>query len=233
MNFKFSAMILAAGFGKRMMPLTKDLPKPLIKINGITLLDNSINFLKKLGCSEIIINTHYHHKKINESINKRNDKEQIKLIYENKILDTAGGVKNASPLFTYKDIIVINSDIFWRYENINDVKMLIQNYKDTLISHLLLSAEIRSFGINKKDGDFILDKNKILRFKKGDKIFYYTGLQILKLNSLNHFSNDKLSFNSVWDYLIDNQKLFGQIMKSNWYHVGDIHGLNIVKQLDT
>ena len=52
-------MILAAGFGKRMMPLTKELPKPLIKINGITLLDNSINFLKKLGCNEIIINTHY------------------------------------------------------------------------------------------------------------------------------------------------------------------------------
>jgi MurNAc alpha-1-phosphate uridylyltransferase len=233
MNFKFSAMILAAGFGKRMMPLTKELPKPLIKINGITLLDNSIDFLKKLGCNEIIINTHYLYKKINESINKRNDKDQIKLIYENKILDTAGGVKNAASLFTHNNIMVINSVIFCRYENINDVKMLIQNYKDTKVPHLLLSEEIRSFGINKKDGDFILDKNKILRFKKGDKIFYYTGLQILKLNSLNHFSNDKLSFNSVWDYLIDNQKLFGQIMKSNWYHVGDIHGLNIVKQLDT
>ena len=60
MNYNFSAMILAAGFGKRMLPLTKNLPKPLIKINQTTLLDHSINFLKKLGCNQIIINTHYH-----------------------------------------------------------------------------------------------------------------------------------------------------------------------------
>ena len=64
MSFNFTAMILAAGFGKRMMPLTKSTPKPLIDINGITLLDNSINFVKKLGCNQIVVNSHFHHEKI-------------------------------------------------------------------------------------------------------------------------------------------------------------------------
>ena len=71
MNLNYSGMILAAGFGKRMLQLTKDKPKPLIDINGITLLDNSINFLKKLGCSEIIINTHYKHNLIKNLIKNR------------------------------------------------------------------------------------------------------------------------------------------------------------------
>ena len=82
MTLNYSGMILAAGFGKRMMPLTKNLPKPLININGITLLDNAIDFLKKLGCRQIIINTHYHHLKIEKSINRRKDTEDIELIYE-------------------------------------------------------------------------------------------------------------------------------------------------------
>ena len=68
MNLNYSGMILAAGFGKRMMPLTKYKPKPLIEINGMTLLDNSISFLRKLGCKEIIINTHYKHLQIKNLI---------------------------------------------------------------------------------------------------------------------------------------------------------------------
>ena len=100
MSFDFSGMILAAGYGRRMMPLTKNLPKPLIEINGITLLDNSINFLKKLGCKDIVINTHYQHQKIKESIDRRSDKKIITLIYENDILDTGGGVKNILPYRT-------------------------------------------------------------------------------------------------------------------------------------
>ena len=104
MNFNFSGMILAAGFGRRMLPLTKNKPKPLIKIRGITLLDNSINFLQKLGCTEIIINTHYCHSQIENLISKRHDNKIIKLVHEDKILDTGGGVKNAASCFSFKDI---------------------------------------------------------------------------------------------------------------------------------
>jgi len=99
MSIRFSGMILAAGFGKRMLPLTKNLPKPLIEVNGITLLDNAINFLKKLGCNQIIINTHFKNLQIQKKINQRKDKNIITLIHEEELLDTGGAVKNAIPYF--------------------------------------------------------------------------------------------------------------------------------------
>jgi len=232
MILNYSGMILAAGFGKRMMPLTKELPKPLIDINGITLLENAINFLKKLGCQQIIINTHYHHLKIERFISQRKDIDNIELVYEKEILDTGGGVKNAIPYFKNDDLLIVNSDIFWREENIKDAKLLITNYLNKKIPYLLLAEKNRSFGIFKSKGDFILKKNKILRFSKGEHIFFYSGLQMIPLDILKKFSKKSFSFNDVWDNLIANENLYGQIMKSNWYHVGDIKGLTIVKKLD-
>ena len=231
MGFSFSAMILAAGFGRRLMPLTKEIPKPLISINGITLLDNSINFLKKLGCNQIIINTHYYHSKIEKLIKKRGSTDDIILIYEKEILDTGGGVKNAIPHFTNNNLLIINCDIFWRDENLKDVKSLIYSYSSTYLPHLLIVDKKNAFGLSKKNGDFILENNRILRFRKGDEIIFYSGLQILNIDIFNEFSNNKFSFNVVWDSLINQQKLCGQIMQSNCYHVGDIQGLNLVKEL--
>ena len=224
-------MILAAGFGKRMLPLTKDVPKPLIDINGITLLDNSINFLKKLGCTQIIINTHYQHTKIQKSINLRKSQNNIKLIYEKEILDTGGGVKNAIPHFNNNNILIINSDIFWREENLKDARLLITNYNQ--LPRLLLVSKKNAFGLFKNNGDFVLNKNKVLRFKEGDEIIFFSGLQILNLDIFKNFSNGKFSFNVVWNYLIDKERLCGQIMQSNWYHVGDIQGLTIARKLES
>ena len=95
----FSAMILAAGYGKRMLSLTDKVPKPLVKVNDVSLLKNCIDFLFKIGCKEIIINTHYKHNLINNFINQYYNTFNIKISYEENILDTAGGVKNAMHLF--------------------------------------------------------------------------------------------------------------------------------------
>ena len=233
MNIKFSGMILAAGYGKRLMPLTKDIPKPLISINGITLLDNSINFLKNLGCNQIIINTHYMNIKIENFVNKRRDKNIITLIHEEEILDTAGAVKNAINFFENENIIVINSDIFWQNKNIQDAKKLILKYKNHQIPHLLLVKKINAFGLDNFIGDFILEGDKIKRFKKGNKIIYYSGFQILNLAIFKNILSKIISFNSIWDNLIDKDKLSGSIMSSNWYHVGDMKGLEIAKKIDS
>ena len=233
MTLNYSGMILAAGFGKRMMPLTKDLPKPLIDINGTTLLDNAIDFLKKLGCRQIIINTHYHPLKIEKAINRRKDINDIKLIYEKSILDTGGAVKNVIPYCKNENLLIVNSDIFWRQDNIKDAQLLISNCLSQKLSHLLLSEKNKSFGIYKSQGDFILNKKKILRFQEGQDIFFYSGLQMITLDIFNNFSKNRFSFNDVWDDLISKEKLCGQIMKTNWYHVGDERGLAIVKKLDS
>ena len=233
MNFNYSGMILAAGFGKRMMPLTKNKPKPLIEINGVTLLDNAINFLKKLGCNEIIINTHYHHLQIQNLILKRKDKKNIKLIYENDILDTGGGVKNAISYFTNQNIMVINSDIYWQNNNLIDAKSLIEFYIKNRSIHLLLSKKNKSFGLNNNIGDFIIKSGKVFRSNKNDEIIYYSGFQILNSKIFKNFKQKKFSFNDVWDHSIKENALYGKIMKSDWYHVGGLEGLKEANKLRT
>jgi len=233
MSFNFSAMILAAGLGKRMLPLTKDLPKPLIQVNGITLLENSINFLTKLGCNQIIINTHYKYKKIKEAISQNIYSNNITVIHEKKILGTGGGVINAIPYCKNNNLLIINSDIFWQNSNLKDARLLINKFKINLLSCLLLVDKKNAFGLSKKKGDFIIDKNKVSRFKNEDKIIYYSGLQMINLDILNKFSKGNFSFNIIWDSLINKKILFGQLMESNWYHVGDIPGLKVARKLSS
>ena len=232
MSSIYSGMILAAGLGKRMMTLTMDRPKPLIEINGISLLENSINFLKLLGCREIIINTHYKSLQIQRFINNYYDNKMIKLIYEKDLLDTGGGVRNASPYFSHENILLINSDIFWQNSNLSDVKLLIKLYLEKKNMYLLLSKKDKSYGLNNHFGDFNINDGKLFRFNKGQEVIYYSGLQIFHLSCLKGFSKKKFSFNEIWDLKIKKNKLFGKIMNSNLYHVGDIQGLNIARKLN-
>ncbi len=228
-NKPFSAMILAAGFGKRLNPLTLKMPKPMIKINNITLLQNTINILLSINCKEIVINTHYKHEYIKNFIDKNYDHKNIILSYEKEILDTAGGVKNALPLFSNNAVLVVNSDVFWREENLKDIIKLINNYKAHEQCRLLLVPEDKVHGISKKKGDFVLEKNIVKRCYSNKFYFYYSGLQILYLNILKDYSQKKFSFNLLWDDLILKQSLYGSVMNSQWYHVGDIKGLKEAK----
>ena len=231
MSFSNVGMILAAGYGKRMMPLTQSEPKPLLNINGITLLENSINFLIKLGCKKIIINTHYLNNQIKSFIDKSKVKEKIIMTYEKQIVDTGGGIKNIIPHINANNLLVVNSDVFWTEANLNDAKLLINNFNIHNNSSLLLSNKENSYGLDKINGDFILKDNKIIRYSKGEKMIFYSGLQILKVNSIKNFSEKKFSINLIWDILIDKGELCGELMKSKWYHVGDPKGLSIVKKL--
>ena len=117
LNKNISAMILAAGYGKRLLPITKKIPKPLVKINNKTLLQNTLDHLINLKCKEIIINTHYKHKKIENFIKNNYSNSSIKLSYEKKILDTGGAIKKALPLFNNNNVLILNSDIFWSSKN--------------------------------------------------------------------------------------------------------------------
>lgn len=229
----FSTMILAAGFGKRMLPLTLNLPKPLIKINGITLFDNTINFLQSLGCKQIVINTHYKHEHIAEAIRKNNFMKNIELIYENEILDTGGGIKNAISNFKNKSILVTNADIFWQNSNFNDVKNLINNFSSQDLCKLLLVEKKYAFGLKKNTGDFTMSNGKVRRYVDGDQIIYYSGMQMINLEVFNNIEENKFSLNTVWNSLIQKNLLMGQLMSSNWFHVGDTQGLNIFNKINS
>jgi len=217
----FTLMILAAGFGKRMESLTKLNPKPLLKINNITLLGNTINFFERLGCNKFIINTHYLSNNIRDYINSYHSKKNINLIYESEILNTGGGIKNALKYFNSDNFLVTNADIYWNENNIEDVSAFISKIDKYENYYLLLSNKVNTIGIEKSSGDFIIEKDCVRRWVSSDPIIYYSGLQILNPKIFKNFEINNFSINKIWDKLIAKKRLKAKIMNSKLFHVGD------------
>ena len=230
---KISVMILAAGYGKRLRPITKKIPKPLLKIGGITLLQNTLDQVLKLNCDEIIINTHYQHEMIHDFIKNKYAKENIFISYEKELLDTGGGVKNALHLFKNNEALILNSDIFWRQENFQDIKKLIKNFRSEQRCKLLLVSKERAHGVYSDKADFIINNDLISRYKPNQNRYFYSGAQIISLDILKEYHQKRFSLNIVWDKLIHQKLIFGDVMQSHWYHVGNIKGLNEAKNLIT
>ena len=118
-------MILAAGFGKRIHPLTLERPKPLLGIGDETLLSNTIKFLKLFGVKNVVINVHYLEKQIIEYIEKNKFQLDIKIVKEKeKILDTGGGILNAIKNFSNESFLVINPDTIWSSNYFKEIKLI-------------------------------------------------------------------------------------------------------------
>ena len=151
------AMILAAGFGKRLHPLTLNIPKPLLKVSNETLLSNTIKFLKKFGIKQVVINVHYLADQIIDYINKNEFDLKIILIEEkDKILDTGGGILNVINHFKNEPFIVVNPDTIWNTDYLKELKKMEKEFFESQAKCILLVAnKIRSFDKSLK-GDFAL-----------------------------------------------------------------------------
>ena len=217
---KFSILILSAGFGKRMLNLTIDTPKPLLKFNNKTLLSNTINFFLEVGCDEIFINTHYLHNKIENYINKNFYNYPIQLIYEPSILGTGGAVKNIFNYTKNKKICVVNSDIFWQPNNKLDILNFLKNFNDITHCKLLLSSYRNIYGLKNEKGDFNIENGIISNWIEGNNMIYYSGLQII---SKKIFENTIKTFpiNDIWNHLIIDKNLKGELIQSKILHIGD------------
>lgn len=217
---KFTLLILSAGYGKRMLDLTKKNPKPLLEFKNIKLLDNTINFFKEIGCNEIFINSHYLYKKIEKHVILNYQNNLVNLIYEPKILGTGGGVKNIFN-YTNKDrLVVVNSDIFWQDENKQCILNFLKNLENIKYCKILLSEEKNFYGLKKVKGDFNLQNNYISHWTEEDEVIFYSGLQIL---SKTIFENSKkiLPMHDIWNNLIIDKNLEGSLVKSKILHIGD------------
>ena len=167
------AMTLAAGFGKRVRPLTLNCPKPLLKIGKETLLSNTIEFLKKFGIKEITINTHYLSEQIINYINEKKFSVKINLAIEkNHILDTGGGVLNVIKNFSKEPFIIINPDTIWNSFYLEELKLMekkfIENSQNK--SFLLVVDRKKSFDKSLR-GDFSLKKDLINRKQSENRKF--------------------------------------------------------------
>ena len=225
-----TALILCAGFGKRLNPLTLKTPKPLLQLNGLTMLENCINMIIKLGIKKILLNTFHLSDQIFDFVKKKKFPIDIKIIKDGKnILNTGGGIVNMIHHSNENDFLIFNPDTLWS-EQYNDEINKMQNYYfgNKLNNILLLTNSIHSFDKNLK-GDFSFNNNKLIKNSRNDYIF--TGCQIINRKALSEtFSQsiDNFSIVKIWDTLISRKSLFGFESKNKFNHVTN---LEIYKKL--
>ena len=224
------AMVLCAGFGKRLHPLTLSNPKPLLKIGDNTLLSNTLNFLKQSGIKQIIINVHHLGNHIINYINKNKFNTAITTIHEkDDILDTGGGILNALAHFSNEPFFAINPDTIWNPNYLEELKVMEKNFFTNKKSKcfLLVVNKNKSFDRSIK-GDFNLENNLINRKDKENLKYIYTGVQILTPNVFDHLNLKIFSINKIWDQLIQKGNLFAKESNVDFLHVST---LNIYKSL--
>jgi len=216
MKIKYG-MILAAGLGKRMQPITLETPKPLIKIGDKNLLARAIELLIEREVEEIVINLHYLPDQIKNFINNKKYKVSITFSDEcDTLLDTGGGILKATKSFKEKAFIVINPDTVWNKNYSNEIKNLENLYFKEKKPFLLLVNKNLSFDSSFK-GDFNLVNNKVSRDNNNQ--FIFTGAQILDQNVFSNTKKKIFSMNEIWDYLIKKKSLLGLKSNHKFYHL--------------
>ena len=224
------AMILAAGFGKRIHPLTLKHPKPLLKIGNKTLLSNALKFLELLEIKQAVINVHYLGEQIVDYINRNQFNLTINIVKEKvKILNTGGGVLNAIQYFSNEPFLIINPDTIWNSHYLKALKSMEKSFFENKKSKcsLLVVNKKKSFDESFK-GDFNLENYLISRKDKNKLNYIYTGMQIIKPEVFNGLSEEVFSINRIWDKLIQSNELYGMESNINFLHVTT---LDIYKRL--
>jgi len=216
-----TALILCAGYGKRLNPLTLEKPKPLLKINEITLLENCINLIKFLGIKKVIINTFYLNKEIENFISVKKFNLDIKIINDGKeILNTGGGILNMINSSNEADFMTLNPDTVWDKNYADVVQNMEKFYFSNNIKNILLLANKNlSFDKDLK-GDFNLVDNKIKKDHQNDLI--YTGCQIINKSLFESYSVSNFSISEVWNELIAKNKLYGFESSEEFYHLTNL-----------
>ena len=216
-----TALVLCAGYGKRLNPLTLELPKPLLKLNNITLLEKTFNLIKSLGIKKVKLNTFYLKEKIKNFVNDLNLDLDIEIIEDgNQILNTGGGILNMIKKSNEENFIVFNPDTIWSNEYVSCIKDMEKFYfKEKLENILLVVNKVLSFD-QKLGGDFNLNNN-ILK-KENNNNFIYTGCQMINKNLFLKLSNQSFSILDIWNDLLLQNKLFGHESKNKFYHVTDL-----------
>jgi N-acetyl-alpha-D-muramate 1-phosphate uridylyltransferase len=217
-----TAMVLAAGRGLRMRPLTLDRPKPLVTVAGKLLIDYSIDALKRAGVERIVVNTHHFPEQMAAWARERNDKGIVLSDESDLLLDTGGGVVKALPLLGSEPFFVINSDSFWRDGPEPALDRLSTAFdRESMDALLLLSSHNQAVGFD-GPGDFHMDALGRLKRRGSDPTapFIFAGCHILDPRLLENAPEGPFSMNFAWDKALANGRLYGLRHDGPWLHVG-------------
>ena len=216
-----TALILCAGYGKRLNPLTLEEPKPLLKINKITLLENCINLIQFLGIKKVIINTFYLKEKIENFIRVKKFDLNIKIISDGKkILSTGGGILNMMNSSDESDFLTLNPDTVWNKGYVETIQRMEKFYFSKQTKNILLLVN-KNLSFDKKlKGDFNLLENVIKKDSKNDLI--YTGCQIINKSLFEPYSVNNFSISKIWYDLINKNELCGYESLEDFHHLTNL-----------
>ncbi len=217
-----TAMVLSAGLGTRMRPLTGSVPKPLLKLGGRALLDHALDRLAEAGIERAVVNVHYFADQIEAHLRGRTSPHIVISDEREAILETGGGVRKALPHLGAHAFIVHNSDSVWSEGSRSNLGMLIGAWElERMAALLLLARRNSSIGYDGR-GDFHMDASGRLkrRMKGEDAAYVFAGVSILKPQLFDGIGDQAFSLNVIFDRAIAGDALFGAVLDGTWMHAG-------------
>lgn len=220
------AMVLAAGLGKRMRPLTDTLPKPLVPVAGRTLIDRVLDRIEESGVERVVVNLHHFRPTLEAHLRQRQT-PRLEFKPEAELLETGGGVKNALDLLGADPFFVMNADVLWLDGKDPTLKRLGAAWDDASMDALLLLQRTTSAFGYEGNGDYFCDPLGRLRRRKGNEIppYIFAGIQILHPRLFKDAPAAAFSLNKLYDKAQENGRLWGLIHDGRWFHVGTPEGL--------
>jgi MurNAc alpha-1-phosphate uridylyltransferase len=216
-------MVMAAGLGKRMRPLTATRPKPLIEVAGKALLDHVLDKLAAAGVEQVVINVHYLADAVEAHLKRRKDGLDIDISDErDQLLETGGGLIKALPMIDSDPFLSVNSDNLWIDGPADAIKLLASHWNgETMDALLLLVPQARAQN-HRGQGDFHMDRKGRLRRRRPSHVapFVFTGVQILSKRILRDPPEEAFSTNIFWDRAIAEGRCFGAVHQGLWFDVG-------------
>ncbi len=225
-----AAMLLAAGLGLRMRPITEKTPKPLVQVAGRTLIDMCLDRVASSGIGKAVVNTHYLAGQVEAHLKRRQDME-IVISHEPELLDTGGGIANALPHLGEEPFLVVNTDSLWLDGPSPAIERLALNFDESMMDALLLMhSTVEAYGYEGA-GDFVIDPDGLLsRRPEREQVPYaYTGVMVVHPRLLAGAPDGAFSLNLLYDRAIEDERLYGIVHDGEWFHVGTADGLDQVE----
>ena len=218
-----TAMVLAAGLGKRMRPLTATRPKPLVDVAGKPLLDHVLDRLRAAGVQRAVVNVHYLAAAVEAHLKDQAQGLEILISDETKqLLETGGGVINALPLIEDETFLIVNSDNLWVDGPVDSIQLLEQRWDEAAMDALLLVVPFSQAHCHPGVGDFVMDPmGRLARRAPGKPApFVYTGVQIVSRRLFRDAPDGAFSMNILWNRAIAEGRVFGLVHEGLWFDVG-------------
>ena len=229
-----TAMLMAAGLGKRMRPLTATRPKPLVKVAGQALIDHALDRLQAGGIERVIVNVHYLADTVEAHLKTRKGPMTIQISDERKqLLETGGGLMKAKDMLGDEPFLCANSDNLWLDGPTDSISMLAAHWDDARMDALLLVVPHARANCHSGPGDFHMDATGRLMRRKPGYIapFVFTGVQILSPRLLKDPPSDAFSTNVFWNRAIGEGRCYGVSHQGLWFDVGTPQAIPVVEDV--